>query len=138
MHESIALAPGGRSARPAPGASRDQSHWTSIRTMSERLVRDRCGPTGDEEVADGMLQTRHRTEGLAEGRKHHEVAALLADAALSGSGIGGSGIGGSGIGGAGIGGACRRRRLLSAADGSCALREAAQTVDHTHLLALRS
>jgi hypothetical protein len=91
--------------------------------MSERLVRDRCGATGDEEVADGMLQTRHRTEGLAEGRKHHEVAALLADAALGGSGIGG---------------AYRRRRHLSAADGRCALREAAQTVDHTHLLALRS
>jgi hypothetical protein len=36
---------------------------------------------GDEEIADWMLEARHRSKGLAEGRKHHEVTALLANAA---------------------------------------------------------
>jgi hypothetical protein len=36
---------------------------------------------GHEEIADRMLQSRHRAERLAQRGKHHEVTALLANTA---------------------------------------------------------
>ena len=124
MHESITLSPRRRSAWPAAGSSGDESHRIGIEPVRQRLSRHCCWPMGNKEVANRVLQSRNGSEGLAQGREHHEVTALFANSARPRSGF-------SSVQHA-------RRLACCASRPRCVLRKRAQTVDHTHLIALRS
>ncbi|CAB4938068.1 unannotated protein [freshwater metagenome] len=118
MNERIALCAGRRTVRTAAGPSSDQAEWAILHSMGQWLIRDRCWSVGDEEVADRMLETSHRSKRQAKRREHHEVAALLAHGRRGRVAL------------------CRFGRRIHC--GGREERETAQTVDDTHPLALPS
>ena len=118
MNERLALLAGTHPIRATASPSSDQAEWAILHPVGQWLIRDRCRSMRDEKVADRTLETSHRSKRLAQRREHHEIAALLSH------------------GGRGPVTLCGLRRHIPC--GGRDEQEVAQTVDHTHPLALPS